>query len=459
MAKQRAQAKGGGAKVRLAAPRGPKFFAFSPQQSIAPHIREEKHTTDPWVWHGSNNLFPEHVRALFDNVGPLGRCGSLGGQFIAGHGMTFHKKDGTEIPEAQALFQTWMGGDSEEEFLSRMGYDAAHGLGITMTVRRSATGDIVRLNHLDRFSVRSGKMVDGKDSDGLPTKKVAQYFVSRDWARYHENTSDEEYAPKAIPAFDFSENGRLDPIACIFKYDYRPLEPIYGLVFWLGAYVAAEVWQRVDLYNRTQIDTGFAPAVILGTVFDGTDSQKDDYDKKVEDTFGKATGRGIYHVIMGNPEDKPFVQVLERGNHAGELDEMRNSAADVIYDVYGIPSLLLRDREAGLTSQERAIAMRLQQFQRTFVEPIQKKITQPIAKLMNMSGIDVWEARITPLKIFDPVQSEAIIMASTTVDEAREQRGEEELGGEDGDKLLVTVKAVAPVQDEQGTAPLKKVKP
>ncbi|MFZ1666686.1 MAG: hypothetical protein WAU08_14865, partial [Flavobacteriales bacterium] len=120
---------------------------------------------------------------------------------------------------------------------------------------------------------------------------------------------------------------------------------------------------------------------------------------------------------------------------------------EVIYDAYGIPSLLLHDRDAGLTSQERAIAMRLQQFQRTFVEPRQKMITQPIAQLMNDEGIEVWEAKIQPLNIFDPVQSEAVIMASTTVNEARVQRGQPEMMDKAaGEQLLVSVKPVtAPV--------------
>lgn len=450
MAKRKAAAKGGGAEVRLATPRGPKFFAYTPQNSIAPEVREEKYTTDPWVWHGRNNLFPENVRALFDNCGPLERCGTLGGQFFAGHGIRFYNEAGEEMPEAQKLFQELMGENSEEEFLKRMGYDAAHGLGIAMIVRRSATGEIVRIDHLDRFGLRSGKMKAGK---------VDTYYWSPDWCRFQENRTDKEYEPIAIPAFDFSPDGRKDARACIFKCDYRPREPYYGKVFWLGCYAAAETWTRVDEYNRTQIDTGFSPGVILGTRFEGTERQMDEYDEKMERVMMGSRGRGVLHFVMSTGEEAPFCEVLDKTNHAGELDEIRSGSADVIYDVYGIPSLLLRDREAGLTSQERAISMRLQQFQRTWVEPLQKMLTQPLVQVMALKGMKVWEAKIEPLNIFDPVQSEAVIMASTTVDEAREQRGEEELKGEDGKKLLVTVKAVAPATDGQQTTPLKKVAP
>ena len=248
-----------------------------------------------------------------------------------------------------------------------------------------------------------------------------------------------------IPAYIFGESAPKYPIAAIFNCDYRPREPYYGRLFWMGAYIAAQTWSRVDLYNRTQIDTGFAPKVIMGTRFEGDEKQQAKYQDDFEAAFQGSAGAGLFHFLMGTGEDAPFVHEMGESSHAGQLDEIRNASAEVIYDAYGIPSLLLHDREAGLTSQERAIAMRLQQFQRTFVEPRQKMITQPIAQLMNEAGIEVWEAKIQPLNIFDPVQSEAVIMASTTVDEARVQRGQAELEDtEAGNQLLSLVKPIAP---------------
>lgn len=436
-------AKGKTPQVKTAL-RGPKFYAFNgPAGSIAPTVREELLTMDDWVHHGRNNLFPEAVLSLVDNCAPLQSCVSLGQQFIAGHGIRFYDKQGEEIAEAQAKFQEWMGDSSEEQFLHRVSYDLAHGLGIGMQVRRSAAGDIVRIDHIDRFGLRSGKMKNAK-VNGLDTRKVMEYYWSPDWCQYMKTQADDIYKPTPIPVFEFGKDANKHLRSVIFKYDYRPREPYYGRVFWLGAYIAAETWSRIDLYNRTQIDTGFAPKIIMGTRFEGSDAQQAKYQEDFETMFQGSTGTGLFHFLMNVGEDNPFVHEMGESSHAGQLDEIRQASAEVIYDAYGIPSLLLHDREAGLTSQERAIAMRLQQFQRTFVEPKQKMITQPIVQLLGEAGIDVWEAKIQPLNIFDPVQSEAVIMASTTVDEARVQRGQKELDDKElGAKLLVEVKPVA----------------
>jgi len=140
---------------------------------------------------------------------------------------------------------------------------------------------------------------------------------------------------------------------------------------------------------------------------------------------------------MGAAEEEPFFRELSRGNHAGELDQIGNRCADVIYDTFGIPSLLMRDREGGLTSQERAIAIRLQQLQRTVVARKQRMITAPLVKLMNLSGVPVWDARISPLQIFDPVQSEKVMLLSRSVNEVRADAGLE--ARPDGEQILAEV--------------------
>ena len=71
------------------------------------------------------------------------------------------------------------------------------------------------------------------------------------------------------------------------------------------------------------------------------------------------------------------------------------------------------------------MAIRLQQMQRTLVATMQKLPGRALTRLMNMAGIPVWESKSQPLEVFDPVQSEAIIKATQTVDKARELRGEE----------------------------------
>lgn len=403
-----------------------RFHAYLRQGSVSPSIFDEKWTTDPWVWFGRNNLFPEYLRSLVDNCAPLERAISTLAQFVAGDGLVIYDKSGEEIEEAKAAFDTLMLDSTEEDFFFRTAYDMALGLGKSWTVRRGVGGDIVRLDHLDVSRLRLEKMTD---------RRIGAGYWSSDWCEYARRKSDERYTPERIAMHKWNSAG--EALELIYGRAYKQNRDYYSEPTWMGAIQAAEVWTKVDNYNRTQLDTGFSPSVILASQFSGSPEEADKFDEDIEKAYTGSNGRGIFHTTYGIDEQPPQVTILQRGNHAGELDAMRDAAADVIYSAVGVPSLLLTDRKDGLTSQGEAVKSRLYQFQRTVVEPMQSIIEKDIVRILGEMGVTgVYEAKITPLNVQQFEQSEQIIMRSTTVNEAREDRGMEPLEGTDGDKLL-----------------------
>ena len=397
------------------------------EPTVAPFVPKDDPTQIPYVFHGMDNLYPEGLRKLVDNCAPVERSITQLSEFVAGKGPRFYDKDEKEIPAAADLWQEWMSETSEEEFMAQTAYDLSHGLGLTWAVRRAAGGKAVRLDHRSRFGFRAGKTEGGK---------IPAMYWSNDWREAEWNSSNPKFKPEAIPTFDWT--GKLiHDEAIIFERQYHPTEPVYGRIFWLGARRAAEVWVKVDNYNRTQIDTGFTGAVLLGTRFDGTDAQIEAHEERIENALTGSMGKALMVFTLGPDELEPFFQVLERGNHAGELDEIRTKSAEVIFETFGIPSLLMRDRAEGLTSQRDAISIRLQQFQRTIVSTMQRLPGRALTRLMNMEGIKVWETKFAPLEVFDPVQDPAIIKATQTVGEAREARGDEPMKDEKMNDMLI----------------------
>lgn len=411
--------------ARAKATKGTRFVAFYPQPGLTPKVEEQQFQPpdEKHVWYGKNNLFPEYIRTRADNCGPLERCMSMLAQFIAGEGIKFYTKSGEEVAEGQAAFQALLRNTTEEEFLWRTAYDLAHGLGLAWIPRRSASGDIVRLDHLDVVGYRSGPMEDDTDADGLPTKRVKAAYWSSDWAAHQANKTDDRFKPVMLPTFQFGDEAKKYPASVLYDRIYKPRQPYYSVPWFLPAMPACETWEQVDEYNRTQLATGFTPAVLFGLRFDGTESDTDKQLEKIEAAFQGSQGSAMMPFPMGPSEQEPIIKELKRGNHAGELDEMRTGSADVICDVYGVPTILFRDRSEGLTSQADSVGQRLQQFERTLVRPMQKLITRNLVKLLN--NPDIWEAKIEPLEIFDPIQSEAVIIGSTTVDEARMAAGKD----------------------------------
>ena len=435
-----------------------RFKAFLKEGTSAPLV-EERYTGNPWVYFGADNLFLERMRNLADNS-PLGRCAEMAAMFIAGKGIKFKDENGEEMPEAQAKFQEWMLDTTEEDFLAATALDIALANAKSWVVRRGFGGSVVRLDHLDVSRLRSGKLKDGK---------VEEYYWCSDWAKVgtRGQVADERYTPTPIAAFDTLKR---KPKAVMYGKVYKQGRDHYSEPWYLPAEADCEVWAKVPKFNQVQIDTGFKAGVHLHTFFDGDPKDIEQYDEAVEDAYAGAGARGIFHTISSNGESVPTLQVLERGDHAGELDVIRDNAEKVIVRAYGIPDILYRmDTAGGLTSQGSALKAALEQFQTTFVEPKQQMICRDLVRLMNAEGIKVWEAEIEALEVFEEEgQTDQIKLRTMTINELRDEMDLPALEDDDergdvipgmfGNPMTDELEMVTPTtgQDPAAAPPMKK---
>ena len=407
--------------------KGPK--GYMKQGTVAPVIREQ-FTGKEWVYFGRRNLWPAEMRTLADNCAPLETCMQTLARMIAGRGITFHTKAGEELPEAQRLFDEWMKDTTQEDFLYASAYDVAFLNALAWVPRRSAS-DIVRLDHLDVSRVRSGHLNDEGRQDA--------FYWCANWAMV--NTANKErFKVQELPRY---ESGVAEDRAVLYTKEYSPGNDVYGMPWWLGVIKAAEVWASVDPYNKTQIDTGFSSRVHLHTFTNLDEESLDKYDKRVMNAYSGSMGRGIFHTYGTPEEGAPQITVLPRGDGAGELDEMRDKAANVIYSGYGMPKILMgADTTTGMDGAANAIRQAHQTVMQMLVIPKQQMITKTIVRLMNDAGIaNVWEARIDQLDLINEGQDEVMnrqaYLASVTRDEHRERVLDMPvLGGDIGGQLL-----------------------
>lgn len=397
-----------------------KFRAYLKEGTHAPVV-DEQHQQRDWVAFGLDNLFPQALGTLRDNCVPLGRCWSMATQFIAGKGIKFYDKEGNEVEAAQQRFQQWMADSSEEEFLNATAADIALGLSKAWVIRRAPGGAIARVDHMDVSRLRCAPIQMGK---------VKDYFWCADWAKV--NTVGERYKPVKLPAFEF---GAKRSRSVLYTKVYKQGRDHYSEPWFLPIIPDCEVWIKVPAFNKTQIDTGFRASVHLHTFITADTKDLEQYDKDIEDAYTGATGRGIFHTFGTVEEGAPTLTPLPRGDHAGELDQMRDNAEKIIVRGYGIPDILYRmDTAGGLTSQGSALKAAMDQFINGFVIPHQQVITRDIVKLMNADGLtDVWVARIEQLDIFsEEGVSDDMKLQVMTRDEIREELDLPELGGEKG---------------------------
>lgn len=397
--------------------------------NVAPRI-EEVFKGEPWVWFGRRNDFPEKMRLLVDNCAPLERCIHTLAMMIAGNGVKFYDKNGEEVEEAVAAFDELMEGTTQEDFLFASAYDIAFLNARSWMPRRAFGGAIVRLDHLDVMRVRS------EDID-METQKVPAYWWSANWPKRQTSP---RYAAKRYEAY---EQGRAEA-EVMYTKGYKNGRDIYGEPWWLGAVKAAEVWASIDKFNQEQIDTGFHPAIHLHTYTNLTGDDLKQYDKNVQAVYTGPASRSLIHTYSAPGENMaPVITPIERGDHAGELDQIRDGCERVIINAYGMPPALMGlETKAGMEGAGKALEQAWQQVLRTLVMPKQQMITKDLVKVMNAIGMtDVWEARIEQLDLLadglDSRMAGEAYLRSVTVDEHREEvLNMPPLDGEDGGRFL-----------------------
>lgn len=409
---------------------GVRFLNFFQQGSVTPRAKEEL-SADKFVRFGSDNLWPQYVQALADNCAPLARAVEVTASMMAGTGIRFVDKEGNEIEAAQDIFQSWLTDTTEEEFLASVCYDIALFNACSLNVRRAAGASVVRLDHLDVSRLRSGYIKDGA---------VREFYWSSDWAEYAKSRGS-KYEPEIIPAYMADE---FEAKACIYSRTYKPGKDYYGEPWWLGAMQAAEVWTKIDPYNRVQIDTNFVPNVHIHVPAHMDEADQAYLQRDMERAYYGARGKGAF-LTTGNPGvegDRVEITPINTTPNAGKLDTIREEAAAVIYDGYGIPRILVTEQSSGLASQGQSYKEQLNGFLKMRVYPGRKLLTRKLTALMNAAGVPVWDSVIEDVDLvseeMDAVMLRQAYIRTVRVDEHREKvLGYEPIGGKEGEAFII----------------------
>lgn len=425
----------------------PKLMAYMKQGSVVPVVQTQ-YTGDPWVNFGKRNLWPEELLELILNCAPLSRSVHSLALLIAGNGVKFFDKDGKEVEEARdVLNDELLSETTEEDFLFSCAYDIASLNAPSIVVRRGLGGDIVRIDHLDVSRLRSGKL----GIEGRPES----YYWSTDWSR---RSTDERYRPEEIPRYQGDE--KKFERSVIYGKSYMPGRrgDEYAIPWWTGVIKAAEVWAKVDRFNQTQIDTGFMAGMHLHTFTNRPDDQLKLYDERVMNAYSGAAARGIWHTYGTPAEGAPELTPIPFTSYAGQMDEIRNGAASVIYSGYGIPGALVNElTKTGMDGAGTALIQAKALVEAMLVKPKQQLLTKTLVRILNDKGLEnVWEARIDPIDFIDQGKDEVMArqayLRSMTVNEYREMELDmPALKDDRGGKLLIE-SGSAPAETTPNTA-------
>ena len=413
------------------------YTGFSPGGTVAPYVSEELRR-DPWVWFGTDNLWPERLRELVDNCIPLSRCADMGALFIAGMGVKFMDENGEPNEDAQERFQEWVSESSEEEFMERISSDVSvfNSFSYDVTPLGDEGRRVGRIRHRDVMRVRLEKA----DEQG----RITGLWWSPDWrlARTSRTEAGKLMAPVRKEMLDLSKRQK---IATAYVRGYKQGKDYYGEPWWISGITDAENFVEVGRFNNAQLRTGFRGAMHMHFLTERDEGELDKLYDGIVANYTGSMGEGLF-LTFGRAGEEVKLMPVPRGDHAGELDLMRKEAENAIVRAYGIAPILYGadNVKTGMDGAGSALQQAMEQWQRTWVEPRQKLITRELTRLMIADGIDLWDTVIEPLKVVDPksdeVQDRQAYLRAVTVNEHRVNRlGLEEMEG--GEALLISAGA------------------
>lgn len=378
----------------------------------APYVGDARsNPNEKWVRFGSNNLYPEFVRALADNCAPLNACVERMALYIAGDGLEFLDENGQPMDAAARKWEELCGENGPDQLLHATALDTALMQTHSWEVINAVGGNVLQVSHMDVCRVRSGK----KDKEG----RINEFFFSSNWLK----ASNEPYRP--VPIAAWGTKGQAKTL--IYKRGYKQLRDYYGEPHWMASMADAEVLAKIPVFNRTQVDMGFRPSIHahLQTTKDLEDLAE--LDENFELTFTGENGKA-YILTVGAINETLTINKIERGDHAGELDATRKTTKADFYESYGIPPVLMgAEVNTGLSGKGLAISESLSMFQTTVVSPMQKPICHSAKMVLAACGINVPVVRIKPLRPFEPATDQALTrqtyLRTTLVGEDRMKNG------------------------------------
>lgn len=328
------------------------------EQSIPSYEQSEARGKEYIQW-GENNLFPEYLNNLYENVTTLRTIVNGTADFVAGDDAYCNVQGfDKEINKK---------GDTMFELVNLLGRDyLLYGNAYVQIIRNKA-GNIGELYYVNARYIRTSKKND-------------LFYYSEEYGKKYARTNKMVVYPKFVP-----EAKNVPTSILNLKTE---LDKTYGLPRYIAALKDCETEKQLTEFNLSQIENGFYGSYIFNFA-NGipSDEQKEEIEKNINEKFCGAGNAGRFLLNFSNgKENGVTLQKLEIQNIAEKFNLTADRARNQIYASFAAQPVLfgIQKETAGFSDEDYQQAFKL--FNRTVVRPIQKKIVIMMDKIFGMEN-------------------------------------------------------------------------
>lgn len=323
-----------------------------------PTLTQDTARNKDYVYYGDDNLYPEYLWGLYNDVSTLKTIIDGTADYIAGDDVR------SNIPGMGV--QVNRKGDTMRDLIKWLSKDYEIYGGCAYEVVRNKNGKPAELNYVDFRYLRTDK-------------KNQSFYYSEDYAKKWVRSSNVLVYPKFIP-----DSTDVNSIVYIKNTTSTP----YPIPRYSGAIRACEIERHIDDFHLSGLQNGFAASYIINFL-NGipTDDQKAEIEKNVNEKFcGTGNSGRILLNFAASKDNLATVQKLDVQDFGDKYQAAAKRSREQIFTAMGaVPALFgLMSESTGFNSQEFSEAFAL--YNATTVKSIQRTLIDSFDKVFNMKG-------------------------------------------------------------------------
>lgn len=371
-----------------------KKFEFMMQDFSAANVPQYQEVikNKPYVFYGDDNLFPNHLLALYQYSSINRACLNAIMYGVKGKNMIVKEGDPNRIAMAnrtESVYQVF-----EKCVMDRVIFG-----GFALNIVKSNDGDIAEFYHMDFSKLRAGKEDEFTN--------VGSYFYSVDWRS--STFSQNKYKPIELEAFNMLPDSA--PSQVMYFKTYTPGMSYYPAPDYLGGLTSIQLDIEVSNFHLNNMQNSMMPSVAVSfTNGVPSEEERDMIYRQLDAKYSSTNNAGKWFLFFSeNPETAPVITPINNNASDGWYASMQPQIEQKIMTAHRIVNpMILGVKTAGQLGGRNEILESYDLFGEIVLKPIQEEILKAFEKVLFIRDKESINLQIEQNQLLPTIQQESV---------------------------------------------------
>jgi hypothetical protein len=371
-----------------------KKFEFMMQDFGAAQVPQYQEVikNKPYVFYGEDNLFPNHLLALYQYSSINRACLNAIMYGVKGKNMIVVDGDTNRIAMAnrnETVYQVF-----EKCVMDRVIFG-----GYALNIVKSNDGDIAEFYHMDFSKLRAGKEDEFTN--------VGSYFYSVDWRS--STFSQNKYKPIELEAFNMMPDSA--PSQVMYFKTYTPGMSYYPAPDYLGGLTSIQLDIEVSNFHLNNMQNSMMPSVAVSfTNGVPSEEERDMIYRQLDAKYSSTNSAGKWFLFFSeNPETAPVITPINNNASDGWYAAMQPQIEQKIMTAHRIVNpMILGVKTSGQLGGRNEILESYDLFGEIVLKPIQEEILKGFEKVLFLRDKQEINLQIVQNQLLPTIQQESV---------------------------------------------------